>query len=75
MSLERLLDKAFKLLKADAGVSPIVGPGILRNCWLGASQVVGGGQLFYKRRGMVVTIPAELKQYVDYRSFRLSLPS
>ena len=41
----------------------------------GASQVVGGGQLFYKRRGMVVTIPAELKQYVDYRSFRLSLPS
>ena len=40
-----------------------------------ASQVVGGGQLFYKRRGMVLTIPAELKQYVDYRSFRLSLPS
>ncbi|WP_206071136.1 hypothetical protein, partial [Nodosilinea sp. P-1105] len=27
---------------------------------LWASQVVGGGQLFYKRRGMVVTIPAEL---------------
>jgi len=41
MSLERLLDKAFKLLKADAGVSPIVGPGILRNCWLDTLLYLG----------------------------------